>query len=351
MLFCEGSREGYSSLPLSSLEQLLKIFGIPWFVDCNSNLCLYHHMVLSFLSLPSFYKDTSFIGFRVHPAPSWPHLDLITSSKTLLLNKVTFTGIRVRTWAHPFGVHDSTHTTYWKHFKVWYSGTSVAISKRLVKVTSGLSRWLSSKESACQCRTRGFDPWIRKIPWSRKRQLTPVFLPGKFYGQEAWWSTVHKVTKVWTQLSMHKHTKAINTYYWEVVGRQCDHEGRADDFCCLILPEICLICVAAAAKSLQSCLTLWDPIDGSPLGLPVPGVLQARTLEWVANSFSNAWKWKVKVKSLSRVRLLVTPWTAAYQAPPSMGFSRQECWSGLPLPSPNVLYLAKRPHHQLCFAY
>ena len=91
---------------------------------------------------------------------------------------------------------------------------------------------------------------------------------------------------------------------------------------------------AAAAKSLQSCLTLCDPIDGSPPGSPVPGVLQARTLEWVAISFSNAWKWKVKVKSLSPVRLLVTPWTAAHQAPPCMGFSRQKYWSGVPLPSP-----------------
>ena len=91
---------------------------------------------------------------------------------------------------------------------------------------------------------------------------------------------------------------------------------------------------AAAAVSLQSCLTLCNPRDGSPPGSPVPGILQARTLEWVAISFSNAWKWKVKVKSLSRVRLLETPWTAAHQAPPSMGFSRQEYWSGVPLPSP-----------------
>ena len=91
---------------------------------------------------------------------------------------------------------------------------------------------------------------------------------------------------------------------------------------------------AAAAKSLLLCPILWDPIDGSPPGSPVPGILQARTLEWVAISFSNAWKWKVKVKSLSRVRLFATPWTAAYQAPLSMGFSRQEYWSGVPLPSP-----------------
>ena len=73
----------------------------------------------------------------------------------------------------------------------------------------------------------------------------------------------------------------------------------------------------------QSCLTLCDPVDCSLWGSSVHGILQARILEWVAISFSNAWKWKVKVKSLSRVRLLATPWTAAYQAPPSMGFSRQ----------------------------
>ena len=94
----------------------------------------------------------------------------------------------------------------------------------------------------------------------------------------------------------------------------------------------------AAAKLLQSCPTLCDPIDGSPPGSPVPGILQARTLEWVAISFSNAWKWKMKVKSLSRVRLFMTPWTAAHQSPPSVGFSRQEYWSGLPLPSPNTSY-------------
>ena len=99
----------------------------------------------------------------------------------------------------------------------------------------------------------------------------------------------------------------------------------------LLQPQIsALLCYA---KSLQSCPTLCDPIDGSPPGSAVPGILQARTLEWVAISFSKAWKWKVKVKMLSCVWLLETPWTAAYQAPPSMGFSRQEYWSGLPLSS------------------
>ena len=96
---------------------------------------------------------------------------------------------------------------------------------------------------------------------------------------------------------------------------------------------------AAAAKSLQSWPTLCDPIDSSPPGSPFPGILQARTLEWVAISFSNGWKWKVKVKLLSRAQLLATPWTAASQAPPSLGFSRQEYWRGLPLPSPLLTIL------------
>ena len=90
--------------------------------------------------------------------------------------------------------------------------------------------------------------------------------------------------------------------------------------------------------SLQSCLTLWDPIDGSPPGSSAPGILQARMLEWVAISFSSAWKRKVKVKSLSCVQLFTTPWTIAYWASPSMGFSRQEYWSGLPFPSPGLLF-------------
>ena len=110
---------------------------------------------------------------------------------------------------------------------------------------------------------------------------------------------------------------------------------------------------AAAAKSLQSCPTLCDPIDSSPPSSAVPGILQARTLEWVAISFSSAWNWKVKVKSLSCVQPSVTPWTAAHQAPPSMGFSRQEYWSGVPSPSPwealatanAIIYWRKKQHY------
>ena len=105
--------------------------------------------------------------------------------------------------------------------------------------------------------------------------------------------------------------------------------GCCDNYLCLFWDKYRI----AAAKSLRSCPTLCNPIDGSTPGSPVPGILQARTLEWVAISFSNAWKWRVKVKSLSPVRLFVTPWTAACQAPPSMGFSRQDYWSGVPLPS------------------
>ena len=94
----------------------------------------------------------------------------------------------------------------------------------------------------------------------------------------------------------------------------------------------CMATAITAAKSLQSCPTLCDPIDSSPPGSPVPGILQARILEWVVISFSYAWKCIMKVLLLSCVQFLATPWTAAHQAPPTMGFSRQEYWSGVPLP-------------------
>ena len=123
-------------------------------------------------------------------------------------------------------------------------------------------------------------------------------------------------------------------YFWAVpkitADGDCSHEIKGR----LLLEESYDQPATATAKSLQSCPTLCDPIDGSPPGSPVPGILQARTLEWVATSFSNAWKWKVKVKSLSCIWLLATPWTAAHQAPQSMGFARREYWSGAPLPSP-----------------
>ena len=139
----------------------------------------------------------------------------------------------------------------------------------------------------------------------------------------AWRATVYEAAESQTWLrkksSVYHLTIYLSTIY--PVGSVCveNHDWHT---------------AAAAAELLQSYLTLCDPIDGSPTGFSVPGILQERTLEWVAISFSNAWKWKVKLKLLSRVRLLATPWTAASQAPPSMGFSRQEYWGGVPLPSP-----------------
>ena len=103
------------------------------------------------------------------------------------------------------------------------------------------------------------------------------------------------------------------------------------------------------AKSLQSCPTLCNPIDGSPPGSAFSGILQARILEWVAISFSNAWKWKVKVKLFSGARLLATPWTAAHQAPPSMGFAKQEYWSGVPLPSPMFQSTLQSHSYSSCY--
>ena len=144
----------------------------------------------------------------------------------------------------------------------------------------------------------------QKTPWRRKWQPTPVFLPGEFHGQRS----------------------LVCYSLWSL--KELDTTE---------LLTLLVTATAAAAKSRQSCPTLCDPIDGSPPGSAVPGILQARTLEWVAISFSNAWKRKVKVKSLSRVRLQATPWTAAYQAPLSTGFSRQESWSGMPLPSLTLL--------------
>ena len=191
---------------------------------------------------------------------------------------------------------------------------------------------------------------VRKIPWRRKWQPTPVFLPGKSHGQRSlagYSSWSHRrvghdlVTKpqrynegqIWMSIKNHVGTSLVVQWLTLQVPNAggpgfIPHQGTRAHM-------LQLQPAATAAKSLQSCPTLCDPIDGSPPGSPVPGILQARTLEWVAISFSNAWKWKVKGKSLSRVWLLATPWTAAFQAPPSMGFSRQEYWSGVPSPSPN----------------
>ena len=176
--------------------------------------------------------------------------------------------------------------------------------------------------------------------------LPPLSPPARLFAWKFWNNLIrtvthhnHKVqnssqslpsTGIETSPPTHTHTSP-HTYTQTHTGTHT-HNTHEASFKSQLLCNQCRL--AAAAKLLQSCPTLCDPIDGSPPGSPVPGILQARTLEWVAISFSNAWKWKVKAKSLSHVWLFATPWTAAYQAPPSMGFSRQEYWSGLPLPSP-----------------
>ena len=190
-----------------------------------------------------------------------------------------------------------------------------------------------------------FNPWVRKIPWKREWQPTPVFLPEESHGQRSLvgcspWGckesdTTEQLTVTPTLNSMFTYNWYLYKYsnVWYIINRISERsEGKMYSLLELQYTDT-LAAAATAAKSLQSCPTLCNPRDGSPPGSPIPGILQARTLEWVAISFSNAWKGKVQVKSLSRVRLFATPWTAAYQAPPSMGFSRQEYWSGVPLPS------------------
>ena len=154
-----------------------------------------------------------------------------------------------------------------------------------------------------------FMQWFifRSFPPSLKAETKAMWILISWDASSILWISIHPLT---------------SAFLWSTIaGRQCRGIKHS--------------CKVPVAKSLQSCPTLCGPIYGSPPGSPVPGILQARTLEWVAISFSNAWKWKVKVKSLSRVRLFATPWSAAHQAPLSMGLSRQEYWSGVPFP---VLY-------------
>ena len=162
-----------------------------------------------------------------------------------------------------------------------------------------------------------------------------ITLPKKIYSQGYHFSTrlVMYRCEIWTIKNKHPlPTTQEKTLHMDITR----WSTPKSDWLYFLQPKMEKL--YAAAKSLQSCLTLCDPIDSSPPGSPIPGILQARTLEWITISFSNAWNWKVKGKSLSRVQLLATLWTAAYQAPPSTGFSRQKYWSGVPLPSPSWAY-------------
>ena len=149
--------------------------------------------------------------------------------------------------------------------------------------------------------------------------------------------TVFCVLLKWSFLSLYPWEKDLITFALVFQLTRSHYvfvESKRNCFLVIFTFVFFSLYAAAAAKSFQSCPTLCNPIDRSPPGSSVPGILQARILEWVAIFFSSAWKWKVKVKSLSCVRFLATPWTTAYQAPLSMGFSRQEYWSGLSFPSP-----------------
>ena len=179
-------------------------------------------------------------------------------------------------------------------------------------------------------------------PLEKGKATEPVFWTGEFL--------VHGVAKSQIRLNdFHFHFTAPWKESYDT-ARQCIQKQRL-----LFANKIRLVKAMVFrvvmywcenAKLRQLFPTLCDPVDGSPPGSSVPGILQARTLEWVAISFSNAWKWKVKGKSLSCVQLLATPWTAAYQAPLPMGFSRQEYWSGVPLPMWELDH-KKRWAHQL----
>ena len=217
------------------------------------------------------------------------------------------------------------------------------------------------KEHTCQSRRHkrcGFTSWVGRSPGGGHGNPLQYSCLENPMDRGTWPIMVHRVAKSQTRLSdltcMHMWLPItvlcltvllhcdfaqdqLGHQHWKIYLKS-EHPNFVN------IPSLPLpfsqesVKAAAAAKSLQSCPTLCDPRDGSPPGSPVPGILQARTLEWVAISFSNAWKWKVKVKLLSRVWLLATPWTAAYQAPPSMGVSRQEYWSRVPSPSPCKSY-------------
>ena len=211
----------------------------------------------------------------------------------------------------------------------------------LVFKTPNVSLWRGALLRGGLCNFHMTSPcWLELMPnvWCNSAEISWMTLECYCLPDAQVFSSVYGKLdqKIWNIPSIFSHSTRVGG----AVQNICLGE-KAEEFLSFLVLMLSLhlparetrAAAAAAAKSLQSCPILCDPTDGSPPGSPVPGILQARTLEWVAIAFSNAWKWKWKVKSLSRVRPLATPWTEGFQAPPSMGFSRQEYWSGVPLPS------------------
>ena len=247
--------------------------------------------------------------------------------------KLPFFGIRMKTvifqscghyWVFQICWHIEWSTLIASSFRIWESSAGI-LSPPLALFTVMLP-----KAHLTSCPRISGSRWLT-TPLCLSRSLWPFLYSFSVY---SYYPFLISSASVRSLLFM---SFIMPIFAWNVPLVSLIFWRRSLVFPILLFSYISLHCslaAAAAAKLLQSCPTLWDPIDGSPPGSPIPGILQARTLEWAAISFSNAWKGKVKVKSLSHVWLLATPWTAAYQAPPSMGFSRQEYWSGVPLPSP-----------------
>ena len=194
--------------------------------------------------------------------------------------------------------------------------------------------WQRTMENA---KMKAFTPWVSNLYRYRNRARESANISNQFICSEHISLFFPHPPSLQSSVQMYTH---MHTHTGTLLKQKCEalyHQfNLLKSYVSLISSSLCKVSLslAAAAKPLQSCPTLYDPIDSSPPGSPIPGILQAPTLEWVAISFSNSGKWKVKVKLLNRVWLLATPWTAAYQAPPSMGFSRQKYWSRVPLPSP-----------------
>jgi len=254
-----------------------------------------------------------------------------------------------------FTIRRAVHrTSLYYFFSVQFSRSVVSDSLQIHGLQHARLPCPSSISGATQTHVHRVGDAIQPSPLLSSPS-PPAFNLSQHQGLFQWASFSHQVTKVLELASA--SVLPVNIQDWSPLGwtRWISLQSKGlsrvfntttvlnSAFSFLYGPTLTFIHAAAAAKSLQSWPTLCDPIDGSPPDSPIPGILLARILEWVAIPFSNEWKWKVKVKLLSHAWLLATPWTAAYQAPLSMGFSRQEYWSVLPLLSPIHTWLLEKP--------